>query len=251
MQRLSLLTAALLAVAFALPVHAGGKTHPAASQESAPTASSSNSLNPPMVRIPTGSFLMGSNQGDADERPLHRVDISAFEMGKTEVTQGLWEAVMGNNPAKFNTCGDNCPVEQVSWDDIQLFIAELNAQTGKNYRLPTEAEWEYACRAGGQHEEYCGNSVAGVAWYEANSDGHTHPVATKRANAWGLYDMSGNVWEWVQDWQPNSYGISLKYRVLRGGSWKVEPQPLRSTVHAYHPALRCDDYGFRLARTLP
>lgn len=200
MKRLSLLSTALLAVIIALPAHAGGKKHPAAPQastpqESAPAASSG--LNPEMVRIPAGSFMMGSNQGDADEQPTHRVSINYdFEMGKTEVTQSLWKAVMGNNPSKFNACGDNCPVEQVSWDDIQLFIAELNAQTGKTYRLPSEAEWEYACLAGNDNDTYCGgNSLVGVAWFDINSESKTHPVATKRANAWGLYDMSGNVWE--------------------------------------------------------
>ncbi|MBI5918245.1 MAG: formylglycine-generating enzyme family protein [Nitrosomonadales bacterium] len=171
-----------------------------------------------------------------------------YEIGKTEVTQAQWKAVMGNNPSKFKECGGNCPVENVSWDDARAFIDELNAQTGKNYRLPTEAEWEYACRAGGQHEEYCGNSLAGIAWYESNSDGHTHPVASKRANAWGLYDMSGNVWEWVQDWYDNSQ----KGRVLRGGSWFNDPQSSRAAYRfGLDPAVRDGDDGFRLARTLP
>jgi formylglycine-generating enzyme required for sulfatase activity len=272
MKRLSLLSTALLAVVFALPVHAGGKKHPAAPQES---ASSSHGLNPAMVKIPAGSFMMGSNQGYADEQPVHRVSIDdAFEMGKTEVTQGLWKAVMGNNPSNFKACGDNCPVESVNWEDAQAFISELNAQTGKHYRLPTEAEWEYACRAG-TDSEYCGNSVAGVAWYEANSDKQTHPVATKRANAWGLYDMSGNVWELVEDkYHEAGYGgaptdgsawiaggecsrilVNSGFhgcRVLRGGSWVNGSQDLRAANRgSLDPSSRYRINGFRLARTLP
>jgi formylglycine-generating enzyme required for sulfatase activity len=227
-----------------------------------------------MVRIPAGSFMMGSNQYPS-EQPVHRVSIDYdFEMGRTEVTQGLWKAVMGNNPSNFKACGDNCPVEQVSWDDAQAFIGELNAQTGKHYRLPTESEWEYACRAG-TDSEYCGNSVAGVAWYEANSDKQTHPVATKRANAWGLYDMSGNVWEWVEDkYHEAGYGgaptdgsawiaggecssgmVRAGYhgcRVLRGGSWNYRTQYLRAAIRFNNvPLIRVSLLGFRLARTLP
>jgi formylglycine-generating enzyme required for sulfatase activity len=268
MKRLSLLSTAVLAVVFALPAHAGGKKHPTAPQASSQQASApaaSSGLNPEMVKISAGSFMMGSNQGD--EQPVHRVSIDyAFEMGKTEVTQGLWKAVMGNNPSGFKACGDNCPVEQVNWDDAQAFIGELNAQTGKHYRLPTESEWEYACRAG-TDSEYCGNSVAGVAWYEANSDKQTHPVATKRANAWGLYDMSGNVWEWVQDYYSQDYngapdngmartspgnGQRGSTRVLRGGAWYGEAQNLRAALRDYlGPSKRLNGLGFRLARTLP
>ncbi len=216
------LTVMLLAAILSSPALAEKHRH----QAEANSPAQSSSLSIPMISIP------GRN----------------YEIGKTEVTQAQWKAIMGNNPSKFKDCGGNCPVERVSWDDAQAFIGELNAQTGKNYRLPTEAEWEYACRAGGQHEEYCGNSVAGVGWYEANSDGHTHPVATKRANAWGLYDMSGNVWEWVQDW----YDGSQKFRVLRGGSWVDEPQSLRAAYRRlYVPAPRFESDGFRLARTLP
>jgi formylglycine-generating enzyme required for sulfatase activity len=264
MKHLSLLSTAVLAVVFALPAHAGGKKHPAAPQAS---ASSSHGLNPAMVKIPAGSFMMGSNQGD--EQPVHRVSIDyAFEMGKTEVTQGLWKAVMGNNPSRFNTCGENCPVEQVSWDDIQLFIAELNAQTGKTYRLPTEAEWEYACLAGNNSDTYCGgDSPVGVAWFDINSESKTHPVASKRANAFGLYDMSGNVWEWVQDYYSQDYngapdngrartspgnGKYGSYRVLRGGSWSDGTQNLRAAIrYGSVPSARFNSLGFRLARTLP
>ena len=155
---------------------------------------------PEMVVVPAGSFDMGSNN-DTNEKPVHRVTINrAFAIGKTEVTQGQWKAIMGNNPSKFVECGDNCPVEQVSWDDAQAFIEKLNTKTGKKYRLPSEAEWEYACRAGGQHEYCGGNNLDSIAWYGAlakpagNSNKTTNPVAAKQANAFGLYDMSGNVW---------------------------------------------------------
>lgn len=221
---------------------------------------------PDMVAIPAGSFDMGSNNGDDNEKPVHHVTLShAFAIGKTEVTQGQWKAIMGNNPSKFASCGDNCPVEQVSWDDIQTFLEKFNAKTGKKYRLPSEAEWEYACRAGGQ-QEYCGSdTLDSVGWYgglakpAGNSGKTTNPVATKQPNAWGLYDMSGNVWEWVEDVYHDSYkgaptdGSAWQgdgaLHVPRGGGWS----------YAQHAAKRGgseSDYrfstiGFRLARTLP
>lgn len=161
---------------------------------------------PEMMVIPAGKFEMGGNQGESNEAPQHTVTISkSFALGKTEVTQGLWFAIMGNRPAMFNSCGDACPVENVSWHEVQSFIARLNAKTGKNYRMPTEAEWEYACRAGGM-QQYCGGDDAGrLAWSTLNSRGTTHPVAMLGANAFGLYDMSGNVWEWVEDNYHDSY----------------------------------------------
>ena len=147
-----------------------------------------------MVRIPAGSFEMGSNDDD-DGKPPHWVSVGAFELGETELTQRQWKAVMGwsisgNNPSGFKNC-DDCPVERVSWNDVQKFIQKLNQKTGKRYRLPSEAEWEYACRAGGWHK-YCGSDdVESVAWYIENDGYKTHPVGQKQANAWGLYDMSG------------------------------------------------------------
>jgi len=221
---------------------------------------------PEMVVIPAGSFDMGSSA--EQESPIHRVTIAkAFAMGKTEVTQGQWRAIMGNNPSHFSgfftsDCGSNCPAESVSWNDTQEYIRKLNAKTGKQYRLPSEAEWEYACRAG-WHQEYCGSdNVDGVGWYEDNSGGTTHPVATKEANAWGLYDMTGNVWEWVEDsWHSNYLGAPVdgsawqgrgSQRVLRGGSWVKEPEKVRSTDRLYDSTgLRYSDLGFRIARTLP
>ncbi len=169
---------------------------------------------PEMVIIPSGSFEMGSETGYSDEKPVHKVTINyAFALGKTEVTQAQWLSVMGNNPSEFKICGDNFPVEKVSWNDAQDFIKKINAKTGKHYRLPSEAEWEYACRAGEQLT-YCGSAnVEKVAWYgtyEAqigNSNDITHPVGTRQGNAFGLFDMSGNVFEWVADSYHETYGF--------------------------------------------
>jgi len=214
-----------------------------------------------MVIIPSGEFKMGV-------KPGHSVQVNAFVLGKTEITQGQWRAVMGNNPSGFSSCGDDCPVELVSWNDAQAFIQKLNAKTGKQYRLPSEAEWEYACRAGGQHE-YCGSdSIDTVAWYDDNSGkgwfskGSTHPVSRKQPNAFGLYDMTGNVWEWVEDSYHDSYngaptdgsawqGDGAK-RVLRGGSWSFGPQFARAANRGgFEPAKRNYGIGFRVARMLP
>jgi formylglycine-generating enzyme required for sulfatase activity len=219
-----------------------------------------------MVAIPAGSFTMGCQDSrdkdcDSDEKPTHTVSISAFELGKTEVTQGQWKAVMGNNPSNFSSCGDNCPVEQVSWDDVQVFIQKLNAQTGKTYRLPSESEWEYACRAG-QSSNYCGgDNVDSVAWYGYEKSGKTtHPVGKKDANAWGLYDMSGNVYEWVQDGKHSDYNGApsdsrvwsgaTDRRVLRGGSWNYNARLSRAANrNDSTPTVRVNNVGFRLART--
>lgn len=218
-----------------------------------------------MLRIAPGSFEMGSSDGDADEKPVLKVNIShAFEIGKTEVTQGQWKSVMGSLPEKlfFRQCGDNCPVENVSWDDVQKFIARLNAQSGKRYRLPSEAEWEYACRAGGT-QRYCGgDNLDELAWYGDRKIGKTpHLVATMKPNAWGLYDMSGNVWEWVEDCYNNRYGdaqrdgrsrTSCDARVLRGGSWSNAADTPRSANRYKRSAdARFNNNGFRLARGLP
>ncbi len=219
---------------------------------------------PDMAVIPAGSFEMGSDDGDSEEIPVHRVTITrSFAIGKTEVTQGQWRAVMGSIPAEFRSkdCGDNCPVETVSWEDAQDFIQKLNAMTGKQYRLPSEAEWEYACRAGGRHK-YCGSDkINNVAWYWGNSDSSVHPVSRKQPNAFDLYDMSGNVWEWVEDSDHDSYvgaptdGSAWQgngsMHVLRGGSWDMDPWVTRAVKRfRFEPALRVKGVGFRIARIL-
>ena len=180
------------------------------------------------VWVPAGEFRMGGAKAIGSERPRTRVRISrGFYLGKYEVTQAEWQAVMGSNPSHFDECGPTCPVEEVSWNDVQEFIRKLNAAVGvERYRLPTEAEWEYAARAGTAGERY-GNLDA-IAWYNGNSGGRTHPVGRKAPNAWGLYDMLGNVFEWVQDWYGDYPGgavtdprgpASGSTRVLRGGGW--------------------------------
>jgi formylglycine-generating enzyme required for sulfatase activity len=171
-----------------------------------------------------------------------------YEIGKYEVTQAEWRSVMGLNPSKFKDCGDTCPVEKVSWDDVQIYLQRLNAKTGKQYRLPSEAEWEYACY-GGNQSEYCGgNDVDAVAWAESRGNELTHPVGQKKANGYGLYDMSGNVMEWTTDcWEGN-----CAQRVFRGGSWFNDPRDVRVTYRIrFGTAIRNSSGGFRLVRTLP
>ncbi len=176
-----------------------------------------------------------------------------YEMGKYEVTQKEWRDIMGNNPSNFSNCGDNCPVEAVNWNDIQEFLTKLKQKTGKQYRLPKEAEWEYACIGGAGKfflkPAYCGsNDINAVAWYESNSNKTTHPVGQKQANGYGLYDMSGNVWEWQED----CYGDDCARRMFRGGSWFNSQFVSVMTINPnQNAALRSTHIGFRLARTLP
>ncbi len=218
---------------------------------------------PEMVIIPPGAFEMGSHN-NVMEKPLHIVVIrKAFAMGKTEVTQGQWKAVMGYNPSYFYSCGDDCPVDGVSWIEAQEFIRLLNKKTGKSYSLPSEAEWEYACHAGEQ-QEYCGSdNIDSVAWYNANSFFKTHPVAQKQPNAFGLYDMSGNVIEWILDTAEHTYTGAPKDgrawfhdppgRDLRGGSWANGPDDERATKRTGAPNFHQDSprVGFRIVRELP
>jgi len=215
-----------------------------------------NSIGMTFVRIPAGAFTMGSSAADAEshERPLHTVTISRpFFMAATEVTQSQWKAVIGSNPSRFR--GDDFPVEQVSWIDAQEFIRKLNdKEATTRYRLPTEAEWEYACRAGATGDTNAG--LGTIAWYDPNSGGSTHPVGRKQANAWGLFDMLGNVYEWCEDWKgtyPSGAVIEPRGpsegpgRVIRGGSWMIHANRARAEFRDFlAPDDRRDDVGFRI-----
>ena len=215
-----------------------------------------NKLINNMVYVSGGTFIMGGDES-SDQTPTHSVTLSSYYICKYEVTQALWRAVMGSNPSKFK--GDNLPVEQVSWNDCQTFINRLNNYTGRNFRLPTEAEWEFAARGGNysRHYKYSGsNHIDDVAWYTDNSGNRTHPVGTKQANELGLYDMSGNVWEWCSDWygsyssysQSNPTGATSGFgRVERGGNWCGLARYCCSSHRSYYaPGNSFDDLGLRL-----
>ncbi len=236
-----------------------------------------NGVSFTMVAVQGGTFTMGatSEQGSEAndyEKPAHQVQVSSFLIGQTEVTQELWQAVMGSNPSHFNgkrtefdwywgeeyevDYGTNLkrPVESVSWDDCQEFITKLNQLTGKQFRLPTEAEWEYAARGCSKSRGYKfsgSNTIGDVAWYSDNSEDKTHSVATKQANELGIYDMSGNVWEWCQNNWYNYDGSATKYgsnRVSRGCSWYFNARYCRVSYRGYgSPVHRSDDLGLRLA----
>ena len=225
-------------------------------------------LNTQMVRIEGGTFTMGctSEQEDcwSSEKPVHQVRVSSFELSQYEVTQELWEAVMGENPSYFQHC-PQCPVEAVSWTEVQAFLQKLNAGGGR-YRLPSEAEWEYAARGGqrrGGYQYAGGDNPAAMAWYKENSGERTHPVGQKQANEVGLYDLSGNVSEWVQDCCNQDYvgapsdGRAWEQgdcscRVLRGSSWhNYAPGSFRSTIRYMFTAdVRDYSTGFRIARSV-
>jgi formylglycine-generating enzyme required for sulfatase activity len=237
-------------------------------------ASWTNSIGMEFLLIPAGHFFMGTTdaqwqesvasgarEGYRDEMPQHHVVISQpFYLGKTPVTQGQWHTIMGENPSRFT--GDPLrPVERVSWHDVQQFLQRLNAREGvMHYRLPTEAQWEYACRAGTAHPQYH-EDIDAIAWYAGNSGDHTHPVGQKHPNAWGLYDMLGNVWEWchdgkraytagtVQDPMGPEAGAD---RALRGGGWGSPAQLVRAAHRgAYQPGLADAVIGFRAASSGP
>lgn len=213
------------------------------------------------VWVPGGSFEMGCGSWTSDcadnEKPVHTVRLSGFWLGKFEVTQGQWKRVMGSNPSYFKK-GKNYPVEQVSWNDVKEFITKLNAQGSAKFRLPTEAEWEYAARSGGRPEKYAGgNDIDRVAWYTTNSGDSTHAVGTKAPNGLGLYDMSGNVVEWCEDafgglfssYQDPVPTDDWSHRVGRGGSWSSGPRFVRSADRGgVSPGSRFFILGFRLAR---
>ena len=222
-----------------------------------------------MVLISAGEFMMGSPDSDKDafkwEKPQHRVRITKpFYLGKYSVTQEQWQTLMGSNPSHFK--GPKNPVENVNWDDCQQFLGKLNAQVGSGagkFQLPSEAQWEYACRAGSK-TKYCfgddDSKLGDYAWYDANSDRKTHPVGEKKPNAWGLYDMHGNVWEWCQDWWKDGYykespvddptgptGGSI--RVARGGGWDDPAGYCRSALRGnLEPGLRNGNLGLRVSR---
>ena len=243
----------------------GGSTSPSRSSTQGDRITVSvpgTSVSFEMVRVKAGSFTMGctSEQSDCDnDETTHRVTLTEdFYMGIYEVTQELWQAVMGTNPSNFK--GSDRPVESVSWDDAQAFCRELSSVTGKTFVLPTEAQWEYAARGGHlapqQQPKYAGSfSVDAVAWYSGNSGSTTHPVGQKRANALGLYDMSGNVYEWCRDWY-GSYGTSPQteptgpgsgsYRVLRGGSWLGDAGVRVSYRGSGTPSHRGNGLGIRV-----
>jgi formylglycine-generating enzyme required for sulfatase activity len=219
-----------------------------------------NGVSFEMVEVEGGTFQMGSSSsGETNEVPIHSVTLSSFSIGKTEVTQGQWQAVMGNNPSGFK--GDTRPVEQVSWEDCQEFVVKLNRLTDKQYRLPTEAEWEYASRGGNKSRGYTysgSDTLDEVGWNWDNSGSEPHAVGQKRANELGLYDMTGNVWEWCNDWYGSDYygqspssnpqgPSSGSHRVTRGGSWNNLAQYCRSAIRNFNsPSHRFNDLGFRL-----
>ena len=245
------------------------KTQPARqAQQQKPAASTSmpkmslDDIMRNMVYVEGGTFTMGATSEqqnpDYDEKPTHTVSLSSFYIGKYEVTQALWKAVMGSNPSNWK--GDNLPVENVSWNDCQTFLRKLNAMTGKNFRLPTEAEWEFSARGGNWSRgyQYSGSNVlSDVAWYDDNSGNKTHNVGTKNPNDLGIYDMSGNVWEWCQDWK-GSYSSSVQTNpkgprsgsdhVNRGGG--LDSYAWRCRVAARNgawPGIGCYHLGLRLA----
>ncbi len=222
----------------------------------------SPTLKAKFVLIPAGRFMMGSPSGEPgrfNNEAQHQVTISkSFYMQTTEVTQGQWEAIMRDNPSHF-TEDDELPVENVSWEDVQNFIKKLNQKEGTDkYRLPTEAEWEYAARAGTTDARY--GELDEIAWYDENSEDQTHPVGEKEPNTWGLYDMLGNVWEWCSDWygdyprcpvtDPKGPSTGI-HRVGRGGSWDADARGCRAVVRGSSTRDGRDGHlGFRLARTL-
>ena len=246
--------------------HQRAQAAPLSELMSSPREFDVNGVKFTMVPVRGGTFTMGATaeQGrdaDGDEKPSHQVTLGDYWIGETEVTETLWMAVMGSNPSK-NEKGYDYPVEFVSWEDCQKFISKLNALTGETFRLPTEAEWEYAARGGNKSKGYKfagGNTLGDVAWYDGNSGQAKHPVATKAANELGLYDMSGNVYEWCQDWYSGSYYSSSpttnptgpstgSYRVLRGGGGWDNAGGCRVSYRNYHtPTFRFFNLGLRLA----
>jgi formylglycine-generating enzyme required for sulfatase activity len=222
-------------------------------------------LCPALVMIAPGSFTMGGANAP-EEQPSHRVSLNGFFLGRFEVTQAEWIAIMGSNPSASKTCGAECPVDRINWHDAQAFVKKLSERTGKHYRLPTEAEWEYAARAGSRSAWSFGNDAGKLgqyAWFNDNSKGGVHPVGLKQANPFGLHDMHGNVWEWVEDafledynrasadGKPPQEAGNKDLRVLRGGSWYNNAKDL--SVSKRNPNAPDEGYvffGLRVARSL-
>ncbi len=218
-------------------------------------------FNLEFVDIPAGNFMMGDNNGDEDEKPAHLVNLNAFKMSKYPITQSQYQIVMGNNPAHFQN-DSSCPVENVSWNDAKKFCEKLSQMTGQIVQLPSESQWEYACRAGGTGKYgfgYSAGQLGRYAWTENNSEGTTHPVGQKSANRWGIHDMHGNVWEWCEDVWHDSYndapndgsawlnGGEQSQRVLRGGSWNISIKLCRSANRGRSIAVNSGkNVGFRI-----
>lgn len=221
-----------------------------------------DSLAADFVWVTGGKFIMGDYGGDADEKPAYEVIVDGFAISKYPVTQRQWTAIMGSNPSQFTGC-DQCPVDMVSWDDAQRFIEILNEVSGKKYALPTEAEWEYAAKGGLKTRgfRYSGSDdINAVGWFTGNSGRHPHPVGEKAPNELGLYDMTGNVWEWCRDWYNKNYyelresnnpagPSSGSGRVRRGGSWFTQEVSCRTSVrNSVKQDYKDDSGGFRLVQ---
>ena len=219
-----------------------------------------------MVAVPAGCYEMGdfTGKGDVNEHPQHTACVKAFELGKFPVSQMEWISVMGKNPSANVACGGFCPVENVSWNEVRDFIKRLNARGSAKYRLPTEAEWEYAARSGGKAQAWAGTSdeaeLGEYAWYIENAVFQAHPVGKKKPNGLGLYDMSGNVWQWTADWYAAGYDAHAvkqnpqgpragKQRALRGGYWGSPSRMLRTTRRiGLMPDAKGPGFGLRLVR---
>lgn len=238
-----------------------GKTY---AEPAAGTVWTEPSTRMEFVWVPTGCFNMGSRDGYDNEKPVHKVCIKGFWMAKYEVTQAQYQQVMGGNPSYFK--GPNNPVDQVTVEDAANFIEEMGNSTGTKVKLPSEAEWEYACRAGGAHEKFCGSGASPdrLAWYKNNSGSTTHPVGQLAANDWGLYDMSGNVSEWTRDCGHENYLDApaddsewknfrdCSRRAFRGGSDNIGSSGLRAARRGIIDIDgRSVDFGFRVARMFP
>ncbi len=229
-------------------------------------------LNHDLVPIPGGSFIMGSNEGEDDERPIHNVLVDGFLMGKYEITRQQWYQLMGTRPwadLKYVGTNENSPVMNVDWYDVRDFIKRLNKLSGENFRLPTEAEWEYACRAGSTARFFHGSlkmNLSGYAWFYDNAfkkgNMHAHEVGTRKPNKWQLHDMLGNVYEWCSDWYSRNYynkspvsnpkgPIYGTYKVVRGGDWARTDYFLRVASRRYYsPHYKDVNVGFRLAKSI-